>query len=116
MKNLVITISFRDICEAKHYDLPPLVYALVQTTGTLWRISECGTAVEVMAPFRTFVLQDEALELWRHYMQTGFVSPHTCELQCHSLLEVAPEFSMQGFPVHEFPIQESPAPGLPIAA
>jgi hypothetical protein len=93
MKNIIVSISFADIAEAQHFELPPLVYALVQATGTLWRISECGTAVEVMAPFRTFALQGEALELWQHYNQTGFVPPHTCELSCESLLETSTELS-----------------------
>jgi len=85
MQNIVISIIFADIVKAQLYELPPLVYALVQTTGTLWRISECGAGIEVMAPFRTFVLEGEALALWQHYYQTGLVSPCTCQIQCHTL-------------------------------
>lgn len=87
MNDITFSITPSVIREAQQYGLPPLIYVLVQSTGTLWRISECGTAVEVVAPFRTFVLKDRPLQLWRRYCQTGTVPPHACEVQCYSLLE-----------------------------
>ena len=91
-EHVAIALSSADIREAQQYGLAPLVYALIHATGTLWRISECGTAIEVMAPFRTFVLEGQALQLWQRYRQTGFVPPHRCEVICQSLVAPTSEF------------------------
>jgi hypothetical protein len=39
----------------------PILVALQRATGTLWRLFEDGTAIEVMAPHRACVLPQEAL-------------------------------------------------------
>lgn len=85
MRNIAISISQEDIVDAQRYHLPALLFVLVRTTGTLWRISECGVALELIAPYRTFVLPEAALFLWQHSRQNGQTIPHQFQVECHCL-------------------------------
>jgi hypothetical protein len=76
MNSIHISITSEDIEAARSYELPPLLFVLVRTTGTLWRVSHCGVAFELIAPHRTFVLPTTALHWWQFYCLTGHLEPH----------------------------------------
>jgi hypothetical protein len=67
MERLRIRVTKRDVDEAQRYELDPLVCALARVTGTLWRVSECGTALEVVPPYHVFLLDRKTHQLWRAY-------------------------------------------------
>ena len=90
MNRIDISIAQEDIEAASTYQLPPLLFVLVRTTGTLWRVSHCGVAVELIAPYRTFELPAEAKLLWQHSCQSGTTIPHQFSVQCERLAASRP--------------------------
>ncbi len=90
MNRIYISITQEDIEAASSYKLPPLLFVLVRTTGTLWRVSHCGVAVELIAPYRTFELPDEAKLLWQHSCESGTTIPHRFTVQCQRLAAIQP--------------------------
>jgi hypothetical protein len=76
MNSIHISITCEDIEAARSYELPPLLFVLVRTTGTLWRVSHCGVAFELITPHRSFVLPTDALQWWQFYCLTGRTEPH----------------------------------------
>lgn len=53
----------------------PLIAAIVQATGSMWHMTECGSGIEAALPYRQFLLQGDILNLWRLYRATGEIAP-----------------------------------------
>ncbi|MBV9468168.1 MAG: hypothetical protein JOZ57_02850 [Abitibacteriaceae bacterium] len=53
----------------------PILFVLQQETGTLWKMTAGGVAIEIMQPYRTVVLSRQALEQWHAYRETGCMTP-----------------------------------------
>lgn len=76
MKRLTIEVTATDIEGSQKYGLDdPVLFALQRSTGTLWRMSEYGVALEIMAPARVLFLRGEALERWRTWQATRVMPP-----------------------------------------
>lgn len=53
----------------------PILFVLQQETGTLWKMTEFGVAIEIMLPYRSVVLSRQALAQWYTYQATGHMEP-----------------------------------------
>ena len=84
MQELRLQITAADIEGARQYGLTnPILYALVQTTGTLWRMSECGVVLEVTPPYRVFLLPPEALSYRSVESANRLKLPVVFIVECH---------------------------------
>ena len=92
---MIISITQDDIAAAQHYQLPPLLFVLVRGTGTFWRVSDCGVALELIAPYRTFILPQPALFLWQNCLQSGLTIPHQFEVECQVLRVVQAQMAIR---------------------
>lgn len=76
MERLTIEVRSADIEGSQKYGLDdPVLVALQRITGTLWRMSEYGVALEIMAPARVLFLRGGTLERWRTYQTTRTMMP-----------------------------------------
>lgn len=59
MQKLSIHVTPQDIKQSARYNLHPLLYTLSRLTGTLWRMDESGSFVELTAPHRVYAQKSE---------------------------------------------------------
>ncbi len=79
MQKVVLRLGEQDIEDARRYGLQnAILYLLSNATGTLWRLSECGVAIEIMVPYRTALIWGGHQHLWRSFPKGEAVLP--CDL------------------------------------
>ena len=79
---LTIRITPEDVREAERFGInPPLIYVLQRATSTLWRISDCGVALEVTPPYRSCVISSQVLNYLRDHQDDENMPPYEFELQ-----------------------------------
>lgn len=71
-----VRVTPEDIKEAQQDGAgDPFAVALRRVTGTPWKMSGWGVAIEMSAPYRTLVLPCPALRAWQIYQHTGSSEP-----------------------------------------
>ncbi len=82
MEKMTLLITPEAIHKSERFGLRnPILCALQNTTGTLWRVYDDGMVLEVMTPYRACSLPDEAMERWREYRATGIMKPFSVTLE-----------------------------------
>lgn len=83
---LAIRITREDVLDAERFGIkPPLIYVLQRTTSTLWRISDCGVALEVTPPYRSCVISSQVLNYLRDHQDDENMTPYEFELQLRNI-------------------------------
>ena len=83
---LTIRITPEDVREAERFGIsPPLIYVLQRATSTLWRISDCGVALEVTPPYRSCVISSQVLNYLRDNLADENMPPYEFELELRNI-------------------------------
>jgi hypothetical protein len=81
-ETMTFQLSEEDIVSAKRYGMrDALLYQICNRTGTLWRMTECGVGMEIMAPYRTLRISEEGTTDWINFRTCDFSIPHNLRVE-----------------------------------